>query len=71
MTQSFRSFAAEVANDIYNQKLPATAEEFLDLLEPISENILTYFPVLKIAAVWMMFLLFFQSSLNRRSVTLK
>lgn len=44
MTQSFRSIAGEVTAEIYNHKLPATADEFLDLLEPISENIFDLLP---------------------------
>ena len=38
MSQNLRDIASEVAGEIYNHKLPDTADEFLDLLEPISEN---------------------------------
>lgn len=47
MTKTFRNIAGEVAAEIYNHQLPATAEQFLDLLEPISENIFDLLPCIK------------------------
>lgn len=47
MTQSFRSIAGEVAAEIYNHKLPPTAEEFLNLLEPIPDKIFDLLPCFK------------------------
>lgn len=44
MPPKLRDMASEVAEEIYNHKLPATAEEFLDLLEPISESIFDLLP---------------------------
>ncbi|MBO9484306.1 hypothetical protein [Salinisphaera sp. G21_0] len=44
MAQTYREIAGEVAGEIYNHKLPATAEEFLDSLEPISENLFDLLP---------------------------
>lgn len=44
MSRQYREAARHVASEIYNHQLPATAEEFLDSLEPLKERCFELLP---------------------------